>query len=402
MNFARVIEISADGDTVWVEFENGNAFPIPADHALDEFEVGDLVFVTEEMIRRAPAAAVWKKPLQVIGRLVSMTDDRVMLRVDRAPRIEELAAIEDPEIDAYYFLDNDGRVWRRLTDAEAGAAEGAEGIDFTVNRFEVENLTPARGGRAQYGGMTDWFGRLLVAVTDNFAARAAADGRDYTSGAILFGPPGTGKTFLARSIAEEASASLITVNGPELVDRWFGSTEPAMRDLFETGRQHPRSIIFIDEFDSIGPKRGPDVHEAINRQVGQLLSLTDSANRADRPFVIAATNRLEDVDPGFLRAGRFDYKIPFTLPRMDERVRVVRAQAPELAPEVVQWIAAATDGLSPAELAQVWREADHRRDRDGRIDRTLEDILAGLAVVKFEHATVALAREEWEREKEKA
>lgn len=401
MNFGRVVDIDEDAEEVWVEFENGNRVPLDADDVPDGVEINDLLYVSDQEIRRAPASAVWKRALQLVARLVSIDGDRVILRVDRSPRVEELSAIEDPVLDAYYFFDGDVRLWRRMTDAEASAAESAEGIDFSVNRFDIEELTPASGGRAAYGGMTDWFDRLLVALNGNFDARAAADGRDYASGAILFGPPGTGKTFLARSLAEEASASLITVNGPELVDRWFGSTERAMRDLFDTGRTRPRAVIFIDEFDSIGPRRGPDVHEAINRQVGQLLSLTDSANRADRPFVIAATNRLEDVDEGFLRAGRFDYKVPFALPHTAEREQIVKAQAPELDAEVVRWIAAATDGLSPAQLAQVWREADHRRDKDGRPTRTLEDVLAGLEVVRAEHATVALAREQWERDRER-
>ncbi|MCT9819835.1 ATP-binding protein [Microbacterium sp. W1N] len=401
MNFGRVVDIDDDADEVWVEFENGNRVPLDADSVPNGAEIGDLLYVSDQEIRRAPASAVWKRALQLVARLVSIDGDRVILRVDRSPRVEELAAIEDPALDAYYFLDGDSRIWRRMTDAEASAAESAEGIDFSVNRFDIEELTPALGGRAAYGGMAEWFDRLLVALNGNFDARAIADGRDYSSGAIFFGPPGTGKTFLARSLAEEASASLITVNGPELVDRWFGSTERAMRDLFETGRTRPRAVIFIDEFDSIGPRRGPDVHEAINRQVGQLLSLTDSANRADRPFVIAATNRLEDVDEGFLRAGRFDYKVPFALPHTAEREQIVKAQAPELAVDVVRWIAAATDGLSPAQLAQVWREADHQRDSDGRTTRTLEDVLAGLDVVRAEHTTVAQAREQWERDKER-
>jgi hypothetical protein len=401
LNFARVIGADADNGVVWIEFENGNKFPLNLDLVPDDVELGDLLFVSDERVMRAPSSAVWKRSLQVVARLVSVEGDRVILRVDRSPRVEELAAIEDPEIDAHYYFDGETRKWLRMTESEARAAESAEELDAAVNRFDIEDLTPAKGGRAAYGGMSEWFDRLLHALNVNFAARAAGDGRGYVSGAILFGPPGTGKTFLARSVAEEASASMITVNGPELVDRWFGSTERAMRDLFEIGRSRPRAVIFIDEFDSIGPRRGPDVHEAINRQVGQLLSLTDSASSLDRPFVIAATNRLEDIDQGFLRPGRFDYKVPFALPNAAERVKIVRAQVPGLADEVVNWVAGSTDGLSPAQLSQVWREADHRRDLEGRSSRNLEDVIAGLELVLAEHATVVRAREHWERDRER-
>jgi hypothetical protein len=403
MNLVRVVDIDEATGHVWFEFENGHRYPLDWDDIDEEVEIGALFYVSDQGVRRAPASAVWRRALQLVARMVSFDRDRgrAILRVDRSPRVEDLTAIDDPAVDAYYFYDGDAKTWCRMTDAEATAAESAEGIDFSVNRFDVEELTPDQGGRAAYGGMTEWFDLLLAAIDGNFVARAAADGRDYSSGALFFGPPGTGKTFLARSLAEEASASLITVNGPELVDRWFGSTEQAMRDLFETGRTRPRAVIFIDEFDSIGPRRGPDVHEAINRQVGQLLSLTDSANRADRPFVIAATNRLEDIDEGFLRAGRFDYKVPFALPHAAERELIVMAQAPELPANVVRWIAGSTDGLSPAQLAQVWREADHRRERAGRTTRTREDVLAGLDVVRTEHATVSRAREQWGLDKDR-
>lgn len=392
MNFGRVLNIDDDSGDAWIEYENGNQFRIESVLLPDGLRVDELLLVTENEVVRAPSAATWRRGLSSIVELLSIEGSRAILRVGRTPNVEEVTNIQMPEVGRYYFFDGDSRTWKRLTDAESSAARAAESADEVVNRFEVEHLNNAAGGRTAYGGMAEPFDMLLGAIRHNFQSRSSGN-NTYSSGAILFGPPGTGKTFMARSVAEEAGASLITVNGPELVDRWFGSTEQAMRDLFAFGRQHAKSVIFIDEFDSIGPKRGPDVHEAVNRQVGQLLALTDSANKVDRPFVIAATNRLPEIDPGFLRAGRFDYKIQFDLPSAAERLEVIRAQAPGLDMPVVDWISGSTNGWSQAQLSQIWRETDRIRRIKGSDKYSFEDLVLAHDVVRTQHVILARAME---------
>jgi transitional endoplasmic reticulum ATPase len=183
-----------------------------------------------------------------------------------------------------------------------------------------------------------------------------------------------------------------------------GATERVLRELFATARRYERSIIFFDEFDTIGSRRGPDTHDFVNRQVGQLLSTMDGAGLSSRPFVIAATNRLEDVDPAFLRPGRFDYPMEFTLPTTPERLEVLRAQSRlirALPPEALGWIAVNTNSWSPAELGLIWTEADSRRQVSGRTDVSLEDILFGFARARDQHSLIERTKDAWSAEEER-
>ncbi len=138
-------------------------------------------------------------------------------------------------------------------------------------------------------------------------------------GVLLTGPPGTGKTLLAKAVANETDASFFSIAGPEIVSKYYGESEKQIRDIFEQAEKNSPSIIFIDEIDSIAPKRGEGTDQAEKRIVAQLLTLMDGLKSRGQVVVMAATNRPEDIDQALRRPGRFDRELQINAP--DERGR---------------------------------------------------------------------------------
>ncbi|MFX1411934.1 MAG: AAA family ATPase, partial [Promethearchaeota archaeon] len=144
-------------------------------------------------------------------------------------------------------------------------------------------------------------------------------GIDPPKGVLLHGPPGTGKTLLARAVAGETDAHFITISGPEIMSKFYGQSEENLRRVFEEAKENSPSIIFIDELDSIAPKRGEVTGEVERRVVAQLLSLLDGLEGRGEIIVIGATNRVNDIDPALRRPGRFDREIVIGVPDTDGR-----------------------------------------------------------------------------------
>ncbi|RLI82377.1 AAA family ATPase, partial [Archaeoglobales archaeon] len=134
-------------------------------------------------------------------------------------------------------------------------------------------------------------------------------GIDPPKGVLLHGPPGTGKTLIAKAVANEIGASFYTINGPEIMSKFYGESEQRLREIFEEAKENSPSIIFIDEIDAIAPRRDEVTGEVERRVVAQLLTLMDGLEERGQVIVIAATNRVEAVDPALRRPGRFDREI---------------------------------------------------------------------------------------------
>jgi transitional endoplasmic reticulum ATPase len=185
-------------------------------------------------------------------------------------------------------------------------------------------------------------------------------GVDPPRGVLLHGPPGTGKTRLARAVANESDARFFHIAGPEIMGSAYGESEKRLRELFEQAAAQAPSIIFIDEIDSIAPKRSQVTGEAEKRLVAQLLSLMDGLEPRQNLVVIAATNRPEALDEALRRPGRFDREIVVGVP--DERGRreilAIHTRGMPLAPEVdLDGLARQTYGFVGADLAALTREA---------------------------------------------
>lgn len=185
-------------------------------------------------------------------------------------------------------------------------------------------------------------------------------GIDPPKGVLLHGPPGTGKTLLARAVANEADASFFHIAGPEIMGRFYGESEQRLRDIFQQAQQQAPSIIFIDELDSIAPKREQVTGEVERRVVAQLLTLMDGLEPRQNVVVIGATNRIDAIDEALRRPGRFDREIVVGVPDQDGRreILAIHTRGMPLAEDVnLDDLARTTYGFVGADLAALAREA---------------------------------------------
>ena len=185
-------------------------------------------------------------------------------------------------------------------------------------------------------------------------------GIEPPKGVLLFGPPGTGKTLIARAVANEAGAYFDTISGPEIVSKYYGDSEEKLREIFQKAEENAPSIIFIDEIDSIAPKRDESKGEMERRVVAQLLSLMDGLKSRGKVIVIAATNLPDAIDPALRRGGRFDREIEIGVPDKDGRAQILQIHTRNMplgdSVELKKY-AARTHGFVGADLALVAKEA---------------------------------------------
>jgi cell division protease FtsH len=193
--------------------------------------------------------------------------------------------------------------------------------------------------------------------------RFAEIGARIPKGVLLVGPPGTGKTLIARAVAGEAGVPFLSVTGSDFMEMFVGVGASRVRDLFQSARKMGRAIIFVDEVDSIGRKRGAGLgggHDEREQTLNQMLSEMDGFEATEGIVMMAATNRPDILDPALLRPGRFDRQVVVPLPELDERRAIlgVHAKSKRLAPDVdLDVVARGTPGMSGADLANLVNEA---------------------------------------------
>jgi transitional endoplasmic reticulum ATPase len=180
-------------------------------------------------------------------------------------------------------------------------------------------------------------------------------------GILLWGPPGTGKTLLAKAVASQARANFIAVNGPELMSRWVGAAEQAVRELFTKARQAAPCVVFIDEIDTLAPARGSSQGDSgvSDRVVGQLLTELDGLQGCTNVLLVGATNRPDALDPALLRAGRLDLQLKVDLPDAQSRLAILQVHnqdRPIAAVNLAEW-AEQTEGWNGADLALLSNQA---------------------------------------------
>lgn len=212
-------------------------------------------------------------------------------------------------------------------------------------------------------------------------------GAKMPKGLLLVGPPGTGKTMLAKAVAGEANVPFFSMSGSEFVEMFVGMGASKVRDLFKQAKEKAPCIVFIDEIDAIGGKRdsiGGGRNDEREQTLNQLLTEMDGFEGNTGVIILAATNRPETLDPALTRPGRFDRRIPVELPDLKGREEILRvhAQKIKIAPDVdFTHIARMASGASGAELANIVNEAALRAVRNGRKTATQEDLEESIEVV---------------------
>jgi cell division protease FtsH len=245
-------------------------------------------------------------------------------------------------------------------------AQGQMGSIMSIGRSKAKLYSSERPSTtfddvAGYGGV-----KLEISEVVDFLktpARFKDIGARIPKGILLVGPPGTGKTLLARAVAGEAGVPFMSVSGSDFMEMFVGVGASRVRDLFATARKQAPAIVFIDEIDSIGRKRGAGLgggHDEREQTLNQMLSEMDGFDPTEGVVVMAATNRPDILDSAILRPGRFDRQIVVPLPDLDERLPILQVHCKDkrIAPDVdLALVARGTPGMSGADLANLVNEA---------------------------------------------
>ena len=217
-------------------------------------------------------------------------------------------------------------------------------------------------------------------------------------GVLLYGPPGTGKTLLAKAVASESKANFISIKGPEVMSKWVGESEKAVRELFKKARQVAPTIVFLDELDSIAPTRGVDLGSHVTDSVvNQLLTSIDGMESMEGVVVIGATNRPDIIDPSLLRPGRFDRLVFIPAPDKEARLEIfgIHTKNMPLDKDVnIKHLAGITENYSGADIEALCREAAMLSIRENEkatkikkvhFDKAMEDVRASITpnILKF-------------------
>jgi transitional endoplasmic reticulum ATPase len=239
------------------------------------------------------------------------------------------------------------------------------GTEIKLSEKTHKELVEREKTRVSYediGGLADEIQRIreMIELPMKHPELFLRIGIDPPKGVLLHGPPGTGKTLLARAVAFETDAHFITISGPEIMSKFYGQSEQNLRNIFEEAKKNAPSIIFIDELDSIAPKRGEVTGEVERRVVAQLLSLLDGLEGRGEIIVIGATNRVNDIDIALRRPGRFDKEIEIGVPDTDGRYEILQIHTrgmPLFEDVDLRTIAERTHGFVGADVEALAKEA---------------------------------------------
>jgi transitional endoplasmic reticulum ATPase len=292
------------------------------------------------------------EPLRITGGeeyLKQILENRVISRGDLIPlgimgrRINLIVTAVQPPSPAVMVVPS-----TNITLSEKPAKE----IQMEVPQISYEDI----------GGLTEEIRKVreMIELPLRYPELFERLGVEAPKGVLLHGPPGTGKTLLAKAVASETNANFTSISGPEIMSKFYGESEGRLREIFEQAQQNAPSIIFIDELDSIAPKREEVTGEVEKRVVSQMLALMDGLQSRGKVVVIGATNRPNALDPALRRPGRFDREIEIGVPNKDGRLQILqihtRGMPLEKDVDLTQ-LANVTHGFVGADLEALTKEA---------------------------------------------
>jgi transitional endoplasmic reticulum ATPase len=314
--------------------------------------IGDTVVVRK--IKALPAEKVIVAPLEAIPPI----DERYL-----ADALESVPLIKGDNVMVPYF---GGRLTFQVVGVTPPASDAVLVTQKTMFHI-AERGSALRGGTAQVayediGGLKDEIQKVreMIELPLRHPEIFEKLGIEAPKGILLHGPPGTGKTLLAKAVASESNSHFISISGPEIMSKFYGESEARLREIFKEAKEKAPSIIFIDEIDSIAPKREEVTGEVERRVVSQLLSVMDGLEARGKVIVIAATNRPNAIDPALRRPGRFDREIEIKVPDKRGRLEILQIHTHNmpLDPAVDQdRVAAVTHGFVGADLEYLCKEA---------------------------------------------
>ncbi|XP_038718921.1 calmodulin-interacting protein 111-like isoform X2 [Tripterygium wilfordii] len=260
-----------------------------------------------------------------------------------------------------YVVSRETKVHLYLPLGSGSESPGKRGLPGLQLEFENAKASMV-SDISKLGGLSKEYAVLMdIIISSSVKATLASLGLRTTKGVLLHGPPGTGKTSLARLCAHDAGVRLFPVNGPEIVSQYHGESEQALHKVFESASQAAPAVVFIDELDAIAPSRKDGGEELSQRMVATLLNLMDGVSRDDGVLVVAATNRPDSIEPALRRPGRLDREIEIGVPSPTQRLDILQtllsAMPNSLSDTEVQLLAMTTHGFVGADLAALCNEA---------------------------------------------
>lgn len=359
---ARVLALNDENGSIHLVYQSGKVT-----HATilngNLPSVGDVILLGQDQWQIAPDEIWIKKTYygtirKVLSDSEYLIDDGLSIKTVKCYLSDKIAINSTIEFDEF------DEITRVIADKPIRSREYGLDADQVAQEYRI-NITGTGPTFDDFGGYPEVVKRARELIETQFENREYLEkiGARPLKGILFSGPPGTGKTHLARIIAHSTKADFYVVSGPSIVSKWLGDTEQTLREIFDAAikSKSGRAIIFFDEIDSIAERRTGETHEASKRLVAQLLTLMDGFDDGGKSVVvIAATNRVETLDPALMRPGRFDWEIEFGIPTLADRIEILTVGARDLRTSdtlPIREIAAAAESWSAAQLTALWGEA---------------------------------------------
>lgn len=397
LRVARVLNVDELSERIYLRFLNGKLFAFDVSDA-SVFQNGQTVTVNTESPANIEVVPdeLWEEESWV-GVVHLKLEDATVVDSGSSWRLLPTSNDVQYEVGNTVEVREDQGIVRRLSEKPIRHLDPP-----TLDEDFISKFSPVGGNRGEtfedFGGLKDVVDRAreLIEVPLRRKEELAEIGARPIKGVLFTGPPGTGKTMLARIIANSADARFYEISGPQVFSKWYGESEEILRRIFEHAASQERAIVFFDEIDSVAGQRAEESHEASRRVVAQLLTSMDGFSADDNVVIIAATNRPQDIDAALRRPGRFDWEIRFPRPDRTAREEILRKGAERLStggalPHAM--VADRTEDWSAAELSAIWSEAALIAASSGRSAIRDEDYVGGFERVAEQRSRTALPPE---------